>query len=94
MVAEGTLMFQYDGTKQSFITSLNDFNNSWRLKLIKELQTIGTDYPDPVFTEKGRKILSAPIKVQCEDGVIDNELCIRRIIFEDKSIGYYDMFLV
>ena len=94
MVIKNKLYFKYSESYHSFLNELNNYSNDWRRKLVRILQKNGTEFPDPVFTQKERKILILPIKVTCTDKTVECELCLRKINFDDGSIGYYNMFLV
>ena len=94
MEMKDKLYFEYSGYYRSLVADLNNFDNNWRRKLVRILQENGKEFPDPVYTQKERKILMLPIRIKCIDETLDKELCLRKINFDDGSIAYFDMFLV
>ena len=91
---ESKLIIDSDETYKSFVSNLNNFKSEWRMDLIDALRLKGDELPDPVFTQKPRKILMLPAKINCSDGEHECEICLRKINFEDGSVGYFDMFVV
>ena len=94
MVIKNHLYIQYNGVFDNFRNNLNNLDSSWRTDLIKVLINHGKELPDPVFPQKERKILTMNCSVRCEDKEENFELCLRKIQFDDHSIGYYEMLIV
>ena len=91
---DNLLRIKYNGTFRSFGREINDCGSHWRRKIVGLLEEYGSEYPDPIYSQKERSILLAPAEVTCDDGIFECEIFIRKITFTDGSCGFFNGFIV
>ena len=91
---DNLLKIKYDSTFHSFGKEINDCGSHWRRKIVGLLEEYGLEYTDPIYSNKERSILLAPAKVECEDGIFECEICIRKITFNDGTCGFFNAFII